>query len=281
MAEPGAVREGARDGAAEPAGGAGARRIAEAFAQRSGAAALMPYLMAGFPTAEGAADIGRVYAREGADLVELGLPFSDPLADGPVIHAAGTRALANGTTVVDALVLCEGLAADLPVVVMGYVNLVLARGAQAFARALVDAGASGLIVPDLPLEESDEVLAACDEAGLALVPLVAPTSPPERLEAIGRRARGFVYAVSVVGTTGERTSLADHVAPLLERVKAASPVPVALGFGISTPDHAAAAAAAGADGVIVASRLMREAADAPDPGAAVAPLVRGFRQALG
>jgi len=281
VTEPGAVGEGAVDGAPAPPGGAGARRIAEAFARRRGAAALMPYLMAGFPTREGAADIGRAYVREGADLVELGLPFSDPLADGPVIHAAGTRALANGTKLEDALALCEGLAADLPVVVMGYVNLVLARGAQAFARALVDAGASGLIVPDLPLEESDEVLAACDEAGLALVPLVAPTSSPERLEAIGRRARGFVYAVSVVGTTGERTSLADHVGPLLERVGAASAVPVALGFGISTPDHAAAAAAAGADGVIVASRLMREAADAPDPGAAVAVLVRGLRQALG
>ncbi|HEV2819192.1 MAG TPA: tryptophan synthase subunit alpha, partial [Solirubrobacteraceae bacterium] len=174
-----------------------------------------------------------------------------------------------------------GLAPDLPVVVMGYVNLVLARGAQVFASALADAGASGLIVPDLPLEENDEVLAACDGAGLALVPLVAPTSPPERLEAIGRRARGFVYAVSVIGTTGERTSLADHVGPLLERVKGASPVPVALGFGISTPGQAAAAADAGADGVIVASRLMRAAADAADPAAAVAPLVRGFRQALG
>lgn len=264
---------------AEP-GGAGARRIADAFARRSGSAALMPYLMAGFPTAEGAADIGRTYVGEGADLVELGLPFSDPLADGPVIHAAGTRALANGTTLDDALALCEGLAADLPVVVMGYVNLVLARGAEAFAGALADAGASGLIIPDLPLEESDEVLAACDGAGLAYAPLVSPTSPPERLEAIGRRARGFVYAVSVVGTTGERPSLADHVGPLLERVKDASRVPVALGFGISTPDHAADAAAAGADGVIVASRLMRAAADAADPGAAVAPLVRGLREAL-
>jgi len=289
MAEPGAVSEAAAGPGggpvdaveAAPAGGAGARRIADAFARRSGAAALMPYLMAGFPTGKGAADIGRAYVHEGADLVELGLPFSDPLADGPVIHAAGTRALANGTTLEDALALCEDLAADLPVVVMGYVNLVLARGAQAFARALADAGASGLIVPDLPLEESDEVLAACDEAGLALVPLVAPTSPPERLEAIGRRARGFVYAVALVGTTGERESLDDHVGPLLERVKASSPVPVALGFGISTPAHATAAAAAGADGVIVASRLMREAADAADPGAAVAPLVRGFREALG
>ena len=265
---------------AEP-GGAGVRRIADAFAQRSGTAALMPYLMAGFPSGRGAADIGRAYVGECADLVELGLPFSDPLADGPVVHAAATRALANGTTLGDALALCETLAADLPVVVMAYVNLVLARGAQAFAGALADAGASGLIVPDLPLEESDEVLAACDGAGVALVPLVAPTSPPERLEAIGRRARGFVYAVSVVGTTGERASLADGVAPLLERVKACTPVPAALGFGISTPDHAAAAAAAGADGVIVASRLMRAAADAADPGAAVAPLVRGFREALG
>jgi len=255
--------------------------IARAFAEHDRRAALMPYLMGGYPDLAGSKECLKAAVSAGADLVELGVPFSDPLADGPVIHAAGTRALANGTTLQDALALCEDLAADLPVVVMGYVNLVLARGAQAFARALADAGASGLIVPDLPLEESDEVLAACDEAGLALVPLVAPTSPPQRLEAIGRRARGFVYAVALVGTTGERESLDDHVGPLLERVKASSPVPVALGFGISTPAHATAAAAAGADGVIVASRLMREAADATDPGAAVAPLVRGFRQALG
>lgn len=240
----------------------------------------MPYLMAGFPTKEGSRAIGRAYVQEGADLVELGLPFSDPLADGPVIHAAGTRALAQGTTVGDALTLCEELAAELPVVVMAYVNLVLARGAEAFARTLAGAGASGLIVPDLPLEEGDGVLAACDAAGLALVPLVAPTSSPQRLAAIAKRARGFVYAVSVVGTTGERESLAGHVGPLLERIKGASAVPVALGFGISTPQQAAEAAEAGADGVIVASRLMRDAADAVDPGAAVAPLVRALREAL-
>ena len=262
------------------ASGAGHERIAAAFAAARGRAALMPYLMAGFPTREGARAIGRAYAEQGADLVELGLPFSDPLADGPVIHEAGTRALANGTTVADALRLCEELAARVPVVVMGYLNLVLARGAEAFAATLVEAGASGLIVPDLPLEESDEVLGACDAAGLALVGLVAPTSSPERLRAIAQRARGFVYAVSVVGITGERTALAPHVGPLLERLKGCSPVPVALGFGISTPEQAAAAAAAGADGVIVASRLMREAGQADDPGAAVGALVAGFRAAL-
>jgi len=263
------------------ASGAGHELIAAAFAAAPDRAALMPYLMAGFPSREGARAIGRAYAQEGADLVELGLPFSDPLADGPVIHEAGTRALVNGTTVADALALCEEVAARLPVVVMGYLNLVLARGPETFARTLVDAGASGLIVPDLPLEESAEVLAACDAAGLALVPLVAPTSSPERLAAIAARARGFVYAVSVVGTTGERTVLAEHVGPLLQRVKAASTVPVALGFGISTPEQAAEAAAAGADGVIVASRLMREAGQAADPGAAVGALVAGLRAALG
>lgn len=258
----------------------GAERIASAFENARGRAALMPYLMAGYPTKDAALQIGNAYADAGADLVELGLPFSDPLADGPVIHAAGTTALRNGTTLDDALALCSALAPRLPVVVMGYINLVLARGPEGFVDALVEAGASGLIVPDLPLEESTELLAAADARGLALVPLVAPTTPPERLSAIAEAARGFIYAVSVVGITGERTTLSEHVGPLLQRVKGATELPVALGFGISTPDQAREAAAAGADGVIVASRLMRAAGEAEDPAATVGELVTGLADGL-
>jgi tryptophan synthase alpha chain len=258
----------------------GSSRIAAAFGATEGRAALMPYLMGGFPDLEGSRAIGEAYAEAGADLVELGVPFSDPLADGPVIHAAGTAALAGGATVHDVLDLGRALAESVPVVLMCYANLVLARGVERFADELANRGISGLIVPDLPLEESDGVLAACDAAGIALVPLVAPTTRDDRLARIGGRARGFVYTVSVTGTTGERSDLAADLPGILARTKARTEVPVALGFGIGTPEAAAAAADAGADGVIVGSRLVRAAAEARDPAAAVRELVARFAAAL-
>ena len=258
-------------------------RIAAAFAAAPGRAALMPYLMGGFPDVEASVEIGLACADAGADLLELGVPFSDPLADGPVIHAAGTRALAAGATLHAVLSAGARIAERVPVVAMCYVNPLLAVGAERFARELADRGLSGLIVPDLPLDEAAGVRDACDAAGIALVPLVAPTTTPERLSAIGAGARGFVYTVSVTGTTGERSAL-DGLPGLLARVKAAASVPVAVGFGISTPDQAAAAAAAGADGVIVGSRLVRAAAEAADagadPAAAVGELVAGLAAGL-
>ena len=258
----------------------GAERIAAAFAQRAGRAALMPYAMGGFPDLATSQAIGAAYAANGADLIELGVPYSDPLADGPVIHAAGSAALRAGATLDGVLEVGAALARRVPIVLMCYVNIVLARGPEAFADALREAGISGLIVPDLPLHEAGEVRAACDAAQVALVPLVAPTTPDERLAAIAADARGFVYAVSVVGTTGERASLADHVAGLIGRVKAHARVPVALGFGISTAEQAAAAAAAGADGVIVASRLVRAVSEADDPAAAAGSLVADLAAGL-
>jgi tryptophan synthase alpha chain len=252
----------------------GLERIAAAFAAAPGRAALMPYLMGGFPDLEASRAIGEAYADGGADLVELGVPFSDPLADGPVIHAAGTQALAAGVKVPDVLELGRALSERFPVVLMCYSNLVLARGVERFADDLQRAGVSGLIIPDLPLEEAPAVLAACDAAGLALVPLVAPTTPEERLARIGAQARGFVYTVSSTGTTGERADIDADA--LLARVKAHTEVPVALGFGISTPAQAAAAAAAGADGVIVGSRLVRAAAEGED----VRAVVEGLASAL-
>lgn len=254
--------------------------IARAFAQAAGRAALMPYLMGGFPTLEGSKEVGRAYADGGADLVELGVPFSDPLADGPVIHAAGTEALRAGATLGGVLDVCATIAPRIPVVLMCYANLVLARGPDVFARRAVDAGASGLIVPDLPLEESGPVLEACDAAGLALVPLVAPTSPDDRLARIGAQARGFLYTVSVTGTTGERTSGRAAYETVLRRAHACTSVPVALGFGISTPEQAAEAADAGADGVIIGSRLVRAVAEAPEAPGTVRDLVAGFAEAL-
>jgi len=255
-------------------------QIATAFAARAGKGALMPYLMGGFPDMATSRDVGIAYADNGADLVELGIPYSDPLADGPVIHAAGTAALKAGATIGGVLEVAEELARRLPVVLMCYVNLVLARGADTFARAASEAGVSGLIVPDLPLEESTEIEAACEAHRIALVPLVAPTTPDDRLARIGAGARGFIYTVSVVGTTGERGSEEDAYAPILERVKRHATVPVAIGFGISTPEQAAAAARAGADGVIVGTRLVRAAAEAEDPAKAVGELVAGLAAGL-
>lgn len=258
----------------------GAERIATAFASHGRRAALMPYLMGGFPSLAVSTAIGNAYADGGADLVELGVPYSDPLADGPVVQAAGTRALRAGATLDGVLGVCEALAPRLPVVLMTYANVVHARGVQAFAERARDAGASGLIVPDLPLEEAPAVLAACDAAGLALVPLVAPTTPDERLARIGARARGFVYAVSVAGTTGERTALSERFAEVIGRAREHTDVPVALGFGIATPQQAHDAAVAGAEGVIVGSRLVRAVAEAADPVAEVRDLVAALAAAL-
>ena len=211
---------------------------------------------------------------------KLGVPYSDPLADGPLIHEAGTRALAAGASLGGVLEVARALAPSVPVVLMCYANMVFAPGVGAFVERLARTGASGLIVPDLPLEEAEEVLAACDARGLALVPLVAPTTPPERLERIGTRARGFLYTVSVIGTTGERAALSNRLSEIVAAAKGATDVPVALGFGISTPAQAAQAAAAGADGVIVGTRLVRAAGESHDPAAAVGEVVAELAVAL-
>jgi tryptophan synthase alpha chain len=261
----------------------GIERIAEAFASARAngrRAALMPYLMGGFPDLDSSRRIGLAYADAGADLIELGVPFSDPLADGPVIHAAGTAALRAGATVASVLEVGGAIAERVPVVVMCYSNPIFARGLERFADALAEAGASGVIVPDLPLEEGEQMRAACDGRGLALVPLVAPTTPESRLARIGRGARGFLYTVSLTGTTGERAALDGELAQVLGRAAVHTDVPVAVGFGISGPEQAAAAAAAGADGVIVGSRLVRAAGEADDPSAAVGDIVRELSAAL-
>jgi tryptophan synthase alpha chain len=251
----------------------GIERIAEAFARRSKRAALMPYVMGGFPTLDGSLQIGRACVRAGADLIELGLPYSDPLADGPVIHAAGTKALAAGANVAGVLEVARELSASVPVALMCYANMVFAPGVDAFVERLARSGACGMIVPDLPYGEAPEVLQACDEHGLALIPLVAPTTTPERLAAIGASARGFLYTVSVVGTTGERRTVGEDLAATIARAKASTQVPVAIGFGISTPEQALQAAEAGADGVIVGTRLVRAAGEAQDPAEAVGAVV--------
>jgi tryptophan synthase alpha chain len=256
---------------------AGIDRIASAFAGHGKRAALMPYLMGGFPDLDGSLAAGEAAASAGADLIELGIPFSDPLADGPVIHDAATRALAAGATPYGVLGVCERLSARVPVVLMVYANVVLTAGAEAFALRAASAGAAGLIVPDMPHDEAGELRAACDAEGIALVPLVAPTSTPERMRAIGADARGFVYAVSLTGTTGERTALAEGLGETVAQVREVADVPVAVGFGISTGEQASEVAALG-DGVIVGSRIVRAAAEGG--AAAVAAVVEELAAAL-
>jgi tryptophan synthase alpha chain len=259
---------------------AGEQRIAAAFAASGKRAALMPYLMGGFPDLETSRRIGEAAAAAGADMLELGIPFSDPLADGPVIHDAATKALAGGANVAAVLEVAAALAPLLPVIVMTYVNILLAPGVERFLERLAECGVSGVIVPDLPFEEADAVAQAAESVGVALVPLVAPTTPDERLARIGARARGFMYVVSLTGTTGERGTATGGLESLLARAHAHTEVPVALGFGISTPAQAAAAADAGADGVIVGSRLVRAAGEEADGAAAVGRLVAELAGAL-
>ncbi|HWA55352.1 MAG TPA: tryptophan synthase subunit alpha [Solirubrobacterales bacterium] len=259
-------------------------RIEAAFAKArdEGRAALMPYMMAGYPDRESSLAVAEAYA-ESADLVELGVPFSDPLADGPTIHAAGTKALEAGATLATALEVCEAISERVPVVFMVYANMVLAHGgAEVFAEKALAAGAAGAIVPDLPLGEAEPVREAFTAAGLALVPLVAPTTPVERRARICAAAQGFVYVVSTVGTTGERDEIPAELAELVAATKSESEVPVAVGFGIGTPAQAAQVGEV-ADGVIIGSRLVRAAGEASgSAGAAeaVGEFLRETRVAL-
>src|SRR4051794_32405531 len=253
-------------------------RLSAAFADGNGKrAALMPYLMGGFPDVETSREAALAAAAAGGDVLELGVPFSDPLADGPVIHAAATAALSNGVRLDDVLGVCRSVSDAISVVLMVYANPILARGQTEFAQMAADAGAAGIIVPDLPHGEAGELRAACDSAGIALVPLVAPTSTDERIAEVGRDARGFVYTVSTTGTTGERSALPPEIGRTVERVRASTKVPVAVGFGISTPEQAAEVGEI-ADGVIVGSRVVRAAGEG---GAeAVRRLVRDLAEAL-
>lgn len=244
---------------------AGETRIFAAFekAEAENRAALMPYMMGGFPDRDSSLEIARAYAENGADLIELGIPFSDPLADGPVIHEAAVKALEAGTRLEDVLAICAEVSGRVPVVLMVYTNSILGGlGAESFAGRAVEAGASGVIIPDLPLGEDESIRKSLTEAGLAVVPLVAPTTLGERRAEICRIAYGFVYVVSSVGTTGERSEVPAHLKELVEDVESKSEVPVAVGFGIGSPEHAATVGQV-ADGVIIGSKLVRLAAEAP------------------
>jgi tryptophan synthase alpha chain len=240
----------------------GADRIGRAFESCTKRAALMPYLMGGYPGLSTSLRVGEACIAAGADLIELGVPFSDPLADGPVIQAAGEQALKAGATFEMVLEqVATPLASRVPVVLMCYANPVLTRGFGPVVTRLADANVAGLIVPDLPAEEAGDLRAVCEQNGIALVPLVAPTTPPERIGSIAAGASGFIYVVAVTGVTGERGELPPELEKVVARVRGVSTMPVAVGFGVGTPEQVAQVAAV-ADGVIVGSRLVRAVAEA-------------------
>jgi tryptophan synthase alpha chain len=240
----------------------GAHRIAAAFATAKGEhrAALIPYVVAGYPDAETSFQAALAAADAGADILEVGLPYSDPLADGATLQRASSAALAAGATFDSSVELVRRIAAarpDLPLVPMGYANQVLGGGdGRPVATRLSGAGAAGLIVADLTPDEGGPFEAVARSVELAVVYLVAPTTQRERRAAIARRTGGFLYCVSLVGVTGARTTLPSTVGRLVRDVRATSPVPVAVGFGVSRPVHVRALARAGVDGVIVASALV-------------------------
>jgi tryptophan synthase alpha chain len=223
----------------------------------------MPFLMAGDPDLATTADTLLALQTAGADLIELGIPYSDPLADGPVIQAAAGRALAAGVTPGAVLELLAGLGSRLtiPVVLFTYSNPLLNRGMEAFCRAAAAAGAAGLVVPDLPLEEAEKLSPIAAAQGLDLVLLVAPTTPLERMARIHAASRGFTYLVSVTGVTGVRSGLESRVGSLVARLRELGPTPVAVGFGISGAEQARQVRDWGADGAIVGSALVQRMAE--------------------
>lgn len=246
-------------------------------ARDAGRKLLVPYVTGGM--ADDWTESLRAMAAAGADAVEVGIPFSDPVMDGPTIQETSSLALARGATPASIFAELKAVDAGVPLVAMTYYNLVFHPGEARFARWLADAGLSGAIVPDVPLEESGPWCAAADAEGIATVLLAAPTASDDRLARICERARGFVYGVSLLGVTGERASLSDTAAQIAKRLKATTDKPVIVGVGISTPEQAVEVCAAGADGVVVASAIMRKLLDGAGPevaGEAVAAFRRGL-----
>ena len=223
-----------------------------------GERALVAYLMAGDPSLAETRRLVAEVERRGADVIELGVPFSDPLADGPVIQRAGTRALASGTSLARVLETVSTLRAQVrvPLVLMTYYNPVLAFGLKSFARTAADAGADGVIVPDLPYEECEPLRAETEPAGLDMIQFVAPTSTPTRVKTIARLARGFIYLVSLTGVTGARRELPKDLDVQIRALRLVTTRPVCVGFGVSTPEQVAAVGDF-ADGVIVGSAIVR------------------------
>lgn len=254
-------------------------RLASAFERRD--TALMPFLVCGYPDIDTFVDLAIVCAQEGADVLEIGIPFSDPIMDGPVIAAAAHEVLTGGQTLDEAMgaLARASRASELPTIAMTYYNLPFHRGLERFADEMFEAGAVGAILPDLSVEDADPWLEVSAARELATIFIAAQTSPDERLAALSKVSTGFVYAATLLGVTGVRESLSSDIDDLIGRIKRHATVPVAAGIGVSTPAQAAEAARS-ADGVIVGSAITRCIATSPDPIREVGELVAAMRRAI-
>lgn len=264
----------------------GPNRIDQAFRRlrSEGRTGFIPYVTAGDPSLAVTARLAEALVEAGADLLELGVPFSDPLADGPAIQQASQRALAAGTSLGQVLGLVTALrrTLDVPILLLTYVNPILAYGTLAFCHDAAAAGVDGLVIPDLPLEEAKALDTLAEARGLYRIAFCAPTTPPERMAAIAERARGFIYCVSLTGVTGERRALSAEVRGFVPRLRALTTLPLAVGFGIAGPEQAREAAEL-ADAVIVGSAVVSRVAEGGDTAAIVgrvATFARAVRAAL-
>jgi tryptophan synthase alpha chain len=255
-------------------------RLADAFAQPA-SSRLVAYAMAGDPDPGRGEEVIRALARGGADVIEVGVPFSDPIADGPVIQRASERALAGGTTLASTLAMIERVRADVdvPLVLFTYVNPVVRFGLERFVDRASAAGIDGVLLLDLPIEEAETARRVLDGRGIDQIFLVSPTTTDVRLKEAGRLGSGFLYAISRLGVTGVRAAVSDSAAPLVARVRQASTLPVALGFGISQPSHVRAVCEF-ADAAVVGSAIVQTIADAVKSGADVAGQVERFARWL-
>jgi tryptophan synthase alpha chain len=234
-----------------------------------GQCALIPFITAGDPDLDTTAQALRVLDQNGADLIELGVPYSDPLADGPTIQAAATRALQRGTRLDDVLAMLKATTPQIkaPIILFTYYNPILNRGIKTFFQDIAAAGAKGLVVPDLPLEETEAVLKVASAAGIEVILLVAPTTPTTRFATIAERAQGFIYLVSVTGVTGIRTKIESRVQTLITDLRGVTDKPIGVGFGISEASQAKQVMEWGADAVIVGSAFVKRLAEgSPDQG---------------
>jgi tryptophan synthase alpha chain len=225
--------------------------------------ALIPFITAGDPDLKTTAEALRILDKSGADLIELGVPYSDPLADGPTIQAAATRALQQGVRLDDVLDMVKEVAPQLkaPIILFTYYNPILNRGIESFLKQIAEVGIKGLVVPDLPLEEAESLLTPAAEIGIEVVLLVAPTSSKERIEAIAHQSQGFIYLVSVTGVTGVRNQIESRVQDILQQMRTVTDKPIGVGFGISQPEQARQIKDWGADAVIVGSAFVKRLAD--------------------